>query len=83
MKFSIGLQKKKNKKEKQQHVEDLKQEVNIDDHKITIEELCARFKTNVDKGLTAALAKEYLERDGYVCHQNLLACIRLLIPLTI
>lgn len=58
-----NLQKKAAKK---QNVEDLKQEVNIDDHKITIEELCARFKTNVDKGLTAALAKEYLERDGCV-----------------
>ena len=66
MKISSDLQKKKNKKEKQQHVEDLKQEVNIDDHKITIEEVCARFKTNIDKGLTAALAKEYLDRDGCV-----------------
>ena len=64
MKFSLNLQKKKNKKEKKQHVEDLKQEVDIDDHKITIEELCARFKSNVDKGLTAALAKEYFDRDG-------------------
>lgn len=63
MKFSLGLQKQK-KKEKQQNVENLKQEVNLDDHKITLEELCARFKTSIEHGLTEALAKAYLERDG-------------------
>lgn len=66
MKFSLGLQRKQKKKEKQQHVEQLKQEVHLDDHKVTVKELCARFKTSFDHGLTQTLAKEYLERDGYV-----------------
>jgi len=56
--------KKKTKKEKKQDVEDLKQEVDMDEHKITIDELCSRLKTSTDKGLTASQAKAVLERDG-------------------
>lgn len=63
MKFLLNLQKKKGKREKQ-NVEELKQEVDMDEHKVSIEELCARLKTNVDKGLTQTQAKEVLERDG-------------------
>ena len=87
--ISYLTQKNKKKKEKQQNLDDLKQEVDMvsrffvliivyvrlicffcfksnfqDDHKISMEELCARFKTNVDKGLTQSQAKTVLERDG-------------------
>lgn len=35
-----------------------------DEHKISIEELCSRLKTDVKKGLTTAQAKSNYERDG-------------------
>lgn len=47
-----------------ENIEDLKQEVIMDEHKIIIEELVLRLKTNADIGLTNAQAKTVLERDG-------------------
>ncbi|CAH1262538.1 ATP1A1 [Branchiostoma lanceolatum] len=35
-----------------------------DYHKIPIEELCARYNTDTEVGLTRAMAQEVLERDG-------------------
>lgn len=52
------------KKNDKQDIEDLKQEVIMDEHKITVEELISRLKTNPDNGLTNAQAKVVLERDG-------------------
>ncbi|OTF77675.1 hypothetical protein BLA29_002373 [Euroglyphus maynei] len=49
---------------KKENIEDLKQEVIMDEHKIIIEELVLRLKTNADTGLTNAQAKNVLERDG-------------------
>ncbi|KAK7863673.1 hypothetical protein R5R35_003074 [Gryllus longicercus] len=51
-------------KKKGDNLDDLKQELDIDFHKITPEELYTRFGTNPDTGLTHAKAKEVLERDG-------------------
>lgn len=45
-------------------LEDLKQELDIDYHKITPEELYQRFQTHPENGLSHAKAKENLERDG-------------------
>ncbi|CAH1262541.1 sodium/potassium-transporting ATPase subunit alpha-3-like isoform X1 [Branchiostoma lanceolatum] len=59
-----GKDKEKDKKEK---LEDLKQEMEIDDHKIPLEELCARYSTDTEVGLTRAMAQEVLERDGPNC----------------
>lgn len=56
-----GKQQKKNEKN---DIEDLKQEVIMDEHKISVEELILRLKTNSDSGLTNAQAKAVLERDG-------------------
>lgn len=39
-------------------------EVEMDEHKLTVEEVAARYKTDPVKGLTSAQAAEYLERDG-------------------
>ena len=47
-----------------QNIEDLKQEVIMDEHKINEEELFQRLKTNPDTGLTFSQAKAVLERDG-------------------
>ncbi|KAH7951896.1 hypothetical protein HPB52_015020 [Rhipicephalus sanguineus] len=52
------------KKEKEQNLDDLKQEVSMDEHKIPIEELYARLGTNPATGLTSQQAREVFERDG-------------------
>lgn len=44
---------------------ELKKELELDDHKIPLEELYKRRNTCGEKGLTTAQAKEHLEKDGY------------------
>jgi len=51
-------------KKKEKDLDNLKQELDIDDHKIPLEELFRRLHTNPDTGLTQARAKENFERDG-------------------
>ena len=45
-------------------LDDLKKELELDVHKISVEELCTRLHTNINTGLTEAKAKSNLERDG-------------------
>ncbi|RZB39680.1 sodium/potassium-transporting ATPase subunit alpha [Asbolus verrucosus] len=52
------------KTRKAEDLDDLKQELDIDYHKITPEELYQRFQTHPENGLSHAKAKENLERDG-------------------
>lgn len=54
---------KKGKKGKPD-LEELKQEVDMDEHMITIEELCTRLGTNLTNGLTSNQAKIIYDRDG-------------------
>lgn len=54
----------KRKRDKTDHLKDLKQELQTDFHKISLAELTTRLKTNAEKGLTAVAAKKILERDG-------------------
>ncbi|XP_067129300.1 sodium/potassium-transporting ATPase subunit alpha-like [Centruroides vittatus] len=54
---------KKGKKGKPD-LEDLKQEVDMDEHVITVDELCARLGTNLNNGLTSSQAKVIYDRDG-------------------
>ncbi|XP_015785095.1 sodium/potassium-transporting ATPase subunit alpha [Tetranychus urticae] len=49
---------------KKADLDDLKKELDVDDHIITLDELCSRLKTDRVKGLTAAQAKAVYERDG-------------------
>ncbi|XP_033166189.1 sodium/potassium-transporting ATPase subunit alpha isoform X2 [Drosophila mauritiana] len=49
---------------KKENLDDLKQELDIDFHKISPEELYQRFQTHPENGLSHAKAKENLERDG-------------------
>ncbi|CAL1298041.1 unnamed protein product [Larinioides sclopetarius] len=43
---------------------DLKQEVDMDEHKITLQELYSRLSSDPEKGLTQAQARTVYERDG-------------------
>ena len=45
-------------------MDDLKKELELDVHKISVAELCQRLGTNLETGLTEAQAKANLERDG-------------------
>lgn len=54
---------KKNKGENADF-EKLKEEVTIDEHKITLEEVVARFETNIEQGHTTEKARELLEKNG-------------------
>lgn len=58
------MPKEKKTKRKTETLDDLKKELEIDFHKITLDELCHRFQTDPNRGLTPAKAKEVLERDG-------------------
>ena len=55
---------KTKRKERKKELDDLKQEVAMDEHKIPLEELYSRLKTNSETGLTLAQAKTVLARDG-------------------
>jgi len=60
--------KKKSKKSKgKDKMDDLKKELEMDEHKIPIEELYQRLCTNPNTGLTKDKAKEVLEREGPNC----------------
>jgi len=52
-------------KDGKKDMNELKKELELDEHKITVEELCARRQTHPQNGLTSAKAKEYLEKEGY------------------
>ncbi|KAM8812073.1 sodium/potassium-transporting ATPase subunit alpha-4-like [Rhynchonycteris naso] len=57
--------KTKVKKKKQKiGVEDLKKEVVMDDHKLTLEQLSTKYSVDLTKGLTLEKAQEILIRDG-------------------
>ncbi|GFN86124.1 sodium/potassium-transporting ATPase subunit alpha, partial [Plakobranchus ocellatus] len=57
--------KKKGKKgKKEDELDDLKQELDMDEHKIPIEELYERLGSDPTNGHTPARAKEIFERDG-------------------
>ncbi|XP_061449555.1 potassium-transporting ATPase alpha chain 2 [Rhineura floridana] len=53
---------KGNKKKKK--AEDLKKELDLDDHKLSIQELEEKYGTSTTKGLSSARAAEILARDG-------------------
>ncbi|XP_062816444.1 sodium/potassium-transporting ATPase subunit alpha-2-like [Anolis carolinensis] len=55
---------KKGKKKKGEDLDDLKKEVDIDDHKLSLEELTQKYKTDLSTGLTTTQAAEILARDG-------------------
>ncbi|XP_062817131.1 potassium-transporting ATPase alpha chain 2 [Anolis carolinensis] len=58
-------EKHKSKKDKKKSKEeDLKKELDLDDHKLSIQELEEKYGTSIIKGLTSSRAAEILARDG-------------------
>ncbi|NXF43858.1 AT1A1 ATPase, partial [Oceanites oceanicus] len=57
-----GAKKKKGKKERD--MDELKKEVSMDDHKLSLDELHRKYGTDLSRGLTPARAAEILARDG-------------------
>ncbi|XP_062861420.1 sodium/potassium-transporting ATPase subunit alpha-1b [Trichomycterus rosablanca] len=55
-----GKKKTKNKKD----MDELKKEVDLNDHKLSLDELHRKYGTDMSKGLTTARAQEILARDG-------------------
>ncbi|NP_571762.1 sodium/potassium-transporting ATPase subunit alpha-1a.2 [Danio rerio] len=56
--------KKTKKGKRKKDVDELKKEVELDDHKLTLDELSRKYGTGMIKGLSSFRAKEILERDG-------------------
>ncbi|XP_035537787.1 sodium/potassium-transporting ATPase subunit alpha-3a [Morone saxatilis] len=52
------------KKKGGKDLDDLKKEVPITEHKMSVEEVCRKYNTDIVQGLTNAKAAEYLDRDG-------------------
>ncbi|KAF1381951.1 hypothetical protein PFLUV_G00159340 [Perca fluviatilis] len=52
------------KKKGGKDLDDLKKEVPITEHKMSVEEVCRKYSTDIVQGLTNAKAAEYLTRDG-------------------
>ncbi|KAL2076928.1 hypothetical protein ACEWY4_027481 [Coilia grayii] len=52
------------KKKKDKDLDELKKEVDIDDHKISLDEISQRYGVDLAKGLTHKRALEILARDG-------------------
>lgn len=65
-KFSQQKNDKKGRKGKE-NLEDLKKEVEMDEHKIALEELIKRLKTDTTKGLSSDQAKAFLVRGKSFC----------------
>lgn len=61
---NISTTNKGSEKEKEVDINELKKEVNIDDHKISIEELCERYSTDTKLGLKSEQVEISLEKFG-------------------
>ncbi|XP_049325217.1 sodium/potassium-transporting ATPase subunit alpha-1 isoform X3 [Astyanax mexicanus] len=46
------------------NVDNLKKELDLDDHKLTLDELHRKYGTDLSRGLSSVRAKEILDRDG-------------------
>lgn len=63
--LSLAIDREKSKEEaRAQKLDNLKKEIEIDDHKLSLAEFYQKFQTNPEKGLTSAQAKQILARDG-------------------
>eukprot|EP00177_Eucheuma_denticulatum_P003015 GFKZ01005420.1.p1 GENE.GFKZ01005420.1~~GFKZ01005420.1.p1 ORF type:complete len:1174 (+),score=236.55 GFKZ01005420.1:425-3946(+) len=62
--LSQAIERRKKGKKDDDKTEDLKKELEMWEHKVTVQELASKLKTDPEKGLTEAEAKIRLERDG-------------------
>uniref|UniRef100_A0A094ZR23 Sodium/potassium-transporting ATPase subunit alpha n=1 Tax=Schistosoma haematobium TaxID=6185 RepID=A0A094ZR23_SCHHA len=60
----MATEKKSKKNPKKDDLNELKQELDMDEHRISLDELYSRLSTDPQSGLTAEQAKTRLERDG-------------------
>ena len=47
-----------------ENLDDLKKELELDVHKVSVDELCKRYGSDINSGLTEQRAKANFERDG-------------------
>ncbi|XP_045311062.1 sodium/potassium-transporting ATPase subunit alpha-4 isoform X2 [Leopardus geoffroyi] len=59
-----GKRRKTKRKTMKADMEELKKEVVMDDHKLTLEELSTKYSVDLTKGLSSKKAQEILNRDG-------------------
>ncbi|XP_014908626.1 sodium/potassium-transporting ATPase subunit alpha-2-like isoform X2 [Poecilia latipinna] len=59
-----GAESGEKRKKKEKDLEELKKEVALDDHKISVDEVGKRYGVDLTQGLTNARAAEVLARDG-------------------
>ncbi|XP_037669372.1 sodium/potassium-transporting ATPase subunit alpha-4 [Choloepus didactylus] len=59
-----GMKTKMKKKERKKDMEELKKEVIMDDHMLTLENLSTKYSVDLTNGLTHQQAQEILARDG-------------------
>lgn len=59
-----GGEKESKKKKKQRNMDELKKEVPMDDHKLSLDELGKKYGVDLSRGLSQARALEILNRDG-------------------
>ncbi|NXJ86961.1 AT1A2 ATPase, partial [Trogon melanurus] len=52
------------RKQKEKELDELKKEVNLDDHKLSLDELGRKYQVDLSRGLTNARAAEILVQDG-------------------
>ncbi|NXA57394.1 AT1A2 ATPase, partial [Nothocercus julius] len=52
------------RKQKEKELDELKKEVNLDDHKLSLDELGRKYQVDLSRGLTSARAAEILAQDG-------------------
>lgn len=62
--LSQAIERTKKGKKADDKTEDLKKELEMWEHKATVEEMCAKLQTDPTKGLSEAEAQRRLERDG-------------------
>ncbi|KAM6945356.1 LOW QUALITY PROTEIN: sodium/potassium-transporting ATPase subunit alpha-1-like [Aplochiton taeniatus] len=55
---------KKGKKKGKKDLDELKKEVDLDDHKLSFDELITKYGTDFERGLSTTRVKEILARDG-------------------
>ncbi|XP_054716444.1 sodium/potassium-transporting ATPase subunit alpha-like [Uloborus diversus] len=58
------MEENKIQKNKETDLEELKKEIEMDEHKIPLDELCSRLETDLEKGLTTEAAERILKRNG-------------------
>ncbi|XP_072513139.1 sodium/potassium-transporting ATPase subunit alpha-1-like isoform X1 [Salminus brasiliensis] len=49
---------------KEKNMDNLKKELDLDDHKLTVDEIQRKYGTDLIRGLSSSRAKEILDRDG-------------------